>query len=202
MRDRQKTLLFTRLHAILLFLLVLHVTATAAVVTAAVAAHPPVYPKHGKNRNATLIASCYNARVVDNNNRFCSFATWPSARLYQARNFSVYTGGTPLSDADQNGVAMMLFSVYQSAYDRPGADCRATLQRLACVTAFPRCKLAGATVSSIGYFPPCRLQCEQSNAQCGRPVASCDGPTCSQGLAYGAFPTAVRLDRNPPPLQE
>ena len=153
-------------------------------------ARPKTYPKQGYQKNATLIASCYNARVVDNNNKFCSFASWPAARLYNTRNFSVYTGGTSLSDLAQNSVAMTLFSTYQGAYSQPNADCRTALQRLACVTAFPRCKLAGATVSSIGSFPPCRLQCEQANAVCGRPVSTCTGPTCSQGLAYGAFPTA------------
>ena len=45
--------------------------------------------------NATnTIASCSTARIVDNSQKFCSMASWTSARLYIAATFGDYDLGT------------------------------------------------------------------------------------------------------------
>ena len=44
--------------------------------------------------------------------------------------------------------------------------CNDAIKRLACLEAFPECPLSGSSVSSISYFLPCKLICEQVNKLC------------------------------------
>jgi hypothetical protein len=113
-------------------------------------------------------ASCMNARFVDNlQGSYCSDASWTSAYIYAAANFSDYNTGTPLSDSQQNNLAKNIFNDFRGGHQQTlGSECKDALQRLACVTAFPECPLPGSSESSISYFRPCRLQCEQANARC------------------------------------
>ena len=91
--------------------------------------HKKIYPRSGYS-NATVIASCLNARVADNSNKWCSFVTWTSANLYPSRNFSVYTSGLSFSVNDQNNYAQSLYNSYLNSYPNGGSDCAAALQRL------------------------------------------------------------------------
>ena len=156
------------------------ITADAATI---VKGRRPVYPARGYNNN-TVKASCMNARVVDNSQKFCGFVTWTSAHLYQNYNFSVYTGGVSYTDNEQNDYARSLYNSYLDYYPKLKSDCAAALQRLACMNAFPQCKLSGSTMSSVGYWTPCRLQCEQILAACGYPAA------CGANCNPRKYPTA------------
>ena len=112
-------------------------------------------------------ASCQDARIVDNSQKFCSMATWSSAHVYYAANFTDYYPGNPLTDSLQNALAVNTFGSFKSNSDKAvSIECSQALTRLACVSAFPECSLAGSSVSSISYYLPCRLQCEQANARC------------------------------------
>ena len=55
------------------------------------------------------------------------------------------------------------------------------------MNAFPQCKFAGPSVSSIGYFSPCRLQCEQIKAACGSPSTI---PSCGTACGLNHYPTS------------
>jgi len=132
----------------------------------------------GTEQYGKVEKSCLNARIVTGNvNYFCDFATWTSAHLYTSSNFSYFAPGSPLSDLEQNNYAKYLYAklsnqVTSSTGGGGGnsqhfsSDCKDTLKRLACDLSFPECALPGTSISSISYFPPCRLQCEQVNARC------------------------------------
>lgn len=118
------------------------------------------------NSNNTR-ASCLDARIVDNAQKFCSMASWSAAHVYASVNFTDYSPGSPLSDAAQNNLAVNIYNSFRSDYGKAvSIDCSQALTRLACVSAFPECSLAGSSESSISYYLPCRLQCEQANARC------------------------------------
>lgn len=52
--------------------------------------------------------------------------------------------------------------------------CSDAIKRLACLEAFPECPLSGSSISSISYFLPCKLICEQMNKLCAY------SPDCSR----------------------
>jgi hypothetical protein len=136
-------------------------------------------------------ASCLNARFVDNpQGNYCKDASWTSAYIYAAANFSDYYTGTPLSDVMQNNLAMNIFEDFRAGHQKTlSSECKNALQRLACVTAFPECPLPGTSESSISYFLPCRLQCEQANAYCPFTVSCESYPSinCMLQIPSGFF---------------
>ena len=73
--------------------------------------------------------------------------------------------GAPISAAQQNAYAQSLYTSL-SRGTGPSGECSSALRRLACVLAFPKCPSTGSSLSSVSYFTPCRLQCEQVNARC------------------------------------
>lgn len=112
-------------------------------------------------------ASCFDARIVDNSQRYCAMASWTAAHIYASENFTNYDPGPPLSDLMQNNLAANVYAGFTHSYDKAlSIECSQALTRLACVTAFPECSLSGNSVSSISYYLPCKLQCEQANARC------------------------------------
>lgn len=122
--------------------------------------------------SASSFLSCYNAQVLDNKGRYCDIATWTSALVYDRRvgNFSYFAPSAPLTVGQQNDYASSIFAAMSQAAaggtKNLPSDCVVALKTLSCVTAFPECKSAGVSLSSISYFQPCRLQCEQVNARC------------------------------------
>ena len=63
-------------------------------------------------------ASCENARIVDNAQKFCPMASWSSAHVYYAANFTDYSAGSPLPDSLQNTLAVNTFNSFKSNYDK------------------------------------------------------------------------------------
>lgn len=122
-----------------------------------------------------VLASCKDARVVDNTQQYCSFAAWNAAHIYARVNYTDYSPGNPLSDATQNHYAVNIYEkLLRTPHDKSiNSECSSALQRLACVTAFPSCQVSGSSISAVSYNLPCRLQCEQANARCPF-VLSCD----------------------------
>ena len=121
--------LWRRCLFLLVFLFVTKDFRLASHVMVDATSHMKIYPHSGYS-NATVIASCLNARVADNSNKWCSFVTWTSANLYPSRNFSVYTSGLSFSVSDQNNYAQSLYNSYLNSYPNGGSDCAAALQRL------------------------------------------------------------------------
>jgi Fz domain len=117
---------------------------------------------------SNVIASCKDARVVDNTQLYCSFATWNAAHIYAKVNYTDYSSGNPLGDSVQNNYASNIYDTLITIYNNKpvSSECSSALQRLACVTAFPSCQVSGSSLSAISYNRPCRLQCEQANARC------------------------------------
>ena len=141
--------------------------------------------------NATnTIASCSTARIVDNSQKFCSMASWTSARLYIAATFGDYDLGTELTDIQQNALALNLYNGFKNNHLKPMSnECSQALTRLACVTAFPECSLSTSSGTSISYYMPCRLQCEQANARCPF-ITNCDlypATSCMLSIPTGFF---------------
>ena len=68
-------------------------------------------------------------------------------------------------------------------------ECSQALTRFACVTAFPECSLAGNSFSSISYYLPCKVQCEQANARCPFKIDCTPYPSvnCMLSLPTGYF---------------
>lgn len=115
--------------------------------------------------------SCKGARQIhEGTAQFCSMVDWVSGNLYNSSTFSVFDSGTALDLDQQNAVAENFARSIVSSSSSASTTCRAAINRLACVTAFPYCGAQGASVSSISYTPPCRLQCEQANRICGPTV--------------------------------
>lgn len=139
---------------------------------------------------SNVIASCKDARVVDNAQMYCSFATWNAAHIYAKVNYSDYSSGNPLSDTLQNHYAVNIYDSLRSSYNKTvNSECSSALQRLACVTAFPSCQVSGSSLSAVSYNLPCRLQCEQANARCPF-VLPCNGypkSNCLLTLPPGYF---------------
>lgn len=135
-------------------------------------------------------ASCLEARVVDNSQKYCGMASWTAAHIYANVNYTDYSPGAPLSDSQQNDYASNIYDALVFDYGKPvKTECSQALERLACVTAFPMCPVAGTSISSISYSLPCRLQCEQANARCPFVIACGDYPTsnCMMTLPTGYF---------------
>ena len=127
-----------------------------------------------KNTSTNVIATCKDARTIDSTQYYCDMVTWNAAHIYVAANYTSYLQGSPLSDRQQNDYAESVYKTSLLAYGKSvSSECSDALQRLACVTAFPSCRVSGSSISSIAYDPPCRLQCEQANARCPF-VTSCD----------------------------
>lgn len=80
------------------------------------------------------IASCMDARVVDNSKAYCTQADWTAAHIYATVNFTNYGPNAPLSDSSQNSLAVNIYNSYLGGRQNLGSDCRSALQRLACVT--------------------------------------------------------------------
>ena len=134
-----KSLLFSSWGRCCMFLLVLVLFVTTDLrrqsshIVVSATNHMKIYPRSGYS-NATVIASCLNARVADNSNKWCSFVTWTSANLYPSRNFSVYSSGISFSVGEQNNYAQSLYNSYLNSYPNGGSDCAAALQRLGRLT--------------------------------------------------------------------
>jgi hypothetical protein len=120
--------------------------------------------------------------MVNSHDQFCGFISWNAAHVFPVDgNFSVYDPQTPLSDDEQAFFATTVFSNLKGLIrGKLSSGCQAALERLSCVTAYPECAMPGSSLSSISYFPPCRLQCEQVNTFCstnldcsGYPAVSC-----------------------------
>ena len=120
-----------------------------------------------ESASTNVIASCKDARTISTTQSYCDMVTWNAAHVYPAANYTDYSPGVPFSEKQQNDYAR---SIYQASLLANGnsvnSECGQALQRLACVIAFPSCRLSGTSISSIAYDPPCRLQCEQANARC------------------------------------
>jgi hypothetical protein len=54
----------------------------------------------------------------------------------------------------------------ENKVENPSINCHEAATRLACVISFPECPFSATSLSSISYFFPCKLQCEQVNAAC------------------------------------
>lgn len=135
-------------------------------------------------------ASCKNAKPADNSQMYCSMASWSSASIYAAENFSDYSTGQALTVEQQNQYAANIFNSLVANYGGSvRSECHQALQRLACVTAFPACTVPGSSTSSLSYDLPCRLQCQQATARC--PFAlDCDSyplTNCMLTLPTGYF---------------
>ena len=124
--------------------------------------------------STSVIASCKEARTISATSSYCDMVTWNAAHVYAAANYTDYSQGAVFSDKQQNDYAR---SIYEASLLANGnsvnSECGQALQRLACVIAFPSCRVSGSSISSIAYDPPCRLQCEQANARCPSKL-SCD----------------------------
>ena len=110
--------------------------------------------------------SCYNAATFGSlYHSDCSIVTWNSGHLYTAGNFSYYNPGTPLTTSEQLSYAQYL-SNRLSQNKNLKSDCAQYLNYFTCIKAFPNCPITGTTISSVSYFQPCKLQCQQVNARC------------------------------------
>jgi hypothetical protein len=121
----------------------------------------------GNNFTGVKLSCASAASHADNNNQFCTFALWQSATAYYPVNFTRYDAGSPMSLKDQNAYAQYLYG--QLIAQAPSAStkmCKDVSKRFACVQAFPECPLVGSSFSSIGYFLPCKLLCQQMNKIC------------------------------------
>lgn len=118
--------------------------------------------------STNYLASCLNAQSLENGGLFCDFATWTSALLYDNKvgNFSYFSPSTAMTAAQQNEYARSLFKELGNTDEQYSGECGLALQRLACVLAFPKCATSGSSLSSLSYYRPCRLQCEQVNTRC------------------------------------
>lgn len=128
-----------------------------------------------ESQSSKYLHSCLNAQIFENRGRYCEIATWTSALLYnnQNGNLSYFDPGFPLTVSQQNNYATALYSTLTGGKD-VSSDCGLAVKRLACVTSFPKCQSVGISLSSISYFPPCRLQCEQASVRCPSLKLSCE----------------------------
>lgn len=138
----------------------------------------------GSGQSDGYLASCLGAQVFQNDGKYCDFATWTSALIWKKGNMTYFNPSSPLTLQQQNAYAQTLFTSLAGGKDATG-DCGVALQRLACVTAFPKCSVAGASLSSISYYAPCRLQCEQVNLRCPSSLQlSCGGYATKDCFLY------------------
>ena len=113
-----------------------------------------------------VVVSCLNSKVNPNPSSYCDFVSWSSANIYPATNFSYFAPPVPMSISNQNNYAVYLQSKLAAGGSTSSGACNTALKSLACVTAFPECPLSGTSISSVAYFTPCRLHCDQVNKQC------------------------------------
>lgn len=143
--------------------------------------------------SSSSLLSCYNAQVLDNKGRYCDIATWTSALVYDRvpGNFSYFAPSSPLTVSQQNDYAASIFATLSQPAKKETlrSNCVDALKTLSCVTAFPECKSAGVSLSSMSYFPPCRLQCEQVNARCAASSQTGFPSAAGLKLACHSYPT-------------
>lgn len=116
-------------------------------------------------------ASCYNAKNIYRGTiPFCSMVDWKTANLYNSSGFSIYNPGVQLNQIDQDEVAKSIATTIMAETGSLSDHCKTAIKRLACTMSFPYCDVAGTSVSSVSYLPPCKLQCEQVNQICNGPI--------------------------------
>ena len=143
----------------------------------------------GQDGNGYVL-SCKGAATLattdSSNAPFCAFVTWRAARLYNADSFNYWDAGTALGATTHVQYAQFLYvqhlvqisqphtaAAMEQGYDDTAVfavenlDCSQAVQRLSCLQALPECPIeGGSSATSVSYLPPCRVQCEQTNAAC------------------------------------